>query len=184
MRKKDLIAFGYREIEHAGFSWLANEEGVKFLSSVDDWSPGVLTVERGWHCRTKRDHAVYVALDRDGIRFLIKDYPLGDKCKVFLGGKANRATREFFKTLVAYKKDIQTVLPLAVGKWKEGRERGLIIYPFLDKRPLWNGYTIVRMRQGSLSGKSNSFRKLWANSCGRCTMRVRFLSMPTWITFS
>lgn len=133
MRKKDLIAFGYREVEHAGISWLANEEGIRFLLSVDDWSQGVLTAERGWNCRTKRDHAVYVARDRDGMKFLIKDYPLGDKRKVLFGREANRATREFSKTLLAYKKDIQTIPPLAVGQWTEDRQRGLIIYPFLDK---------------------------------------------------
>jgi hypothetical protein len=133
LRKRDLIAFGYREVEHAGFSWYANEAGARFLSGIDDWSQQKLTTEKGWNCRTKRDHAVYVACDREGMWYLIKDYPPVKKSKNLLSREASRATREFFKTLVAHKKGIPTVLPLAVGKWKEDGRRGVIIYPFLDQ---------------------------------------------------
>ncbi|MGH7831762.1 MAG: lipopolysaccharide kinase InaA family protein [Candidatus Binatia bacterium] len=133
MRTENIVAFGYRKVEHAGFSWLANDEGVRFLAGVDDWSPEGLSTQKGWKCRKKRYHAVYLVQHDGRASYVIKDYPPVDNPKSALGENGNRAKKEFSNTLAAYQKSIPVVLPLAVGEWTVDRDRGVIIYPFLDK---------------------------------------------------
>jgi hypothetical protein len=133
VRKSDRGVFGYRELKHADFTWLANEEGARFLAGIDDWSPEKLAVRKGWNCRQKTRHAVYLARDQDGALYLVKSYAAEGKRKFLSGREPNRAGREFARTFFAHKKGISTVLPLAVGEGLADPCRGVIIYPFLDK---------------------------------------------------
>ncbi|MFQ5849123.1 MAG: hypothetical protein ACE5JU_00885 [Candidatus Binatia bacterium] len=132
MYQRDLLALGYREVKHAGFSWLAREEGARFLIGVGDWSPRGLSARAGWSCWEKPHHTVYLAREQNGTKYLIKVYPPDKSRPSVIARKVNRAKNEFYKVLVAYKNEIQTVLPLAVGEWRKDRGWGLIIYPFLD----------------------------------------------------
>lgn len=141
MHKKDLVAFGYRKVEHGGLSWLADEDGTRFLTSVREWSANKLPDTHGWSYRKKSQHSVYLVRNHGGKGYLIKDYPPEHHRRRLFGGKANRAKKEFARTLLAYRKGIQTVLPLAVGEENEDKDRGVIIYPFLDKAiPLERAY--------------------------------------------
>ncbi len=133
MRKKDLLSFGYRKVDHAGYSWIANKEGARFLLEIDDWSPQALAARKGWNHQNKRHHTVYFGRDLNGTRYLIKFYLKGKERKYFYTRSINRARNEFFKSLLAHRMEIKTVLPLAVGACREERYQGLIIYPFLDQ---------------------------------------------------
>jgi hypothetical protein len=130
LRGDDLQASAYREIEHAGFLWLATEEGVRFIAGVNDWSPQWLA-ESGWESHKKRHHKYYVANDQEGMRYLVKVYPPEPNHSWFYGRRVNRARNEFTKTLITHRKEIPTVLPLAVGEAREDKQWGIIIYPFL-----------------------------------------------------
>ncbi|MEE9143487.1 MAG: hypothetical protein V3U06_01800 [Candidatus Binatia bacterium] len=133
MHREDIVAFGYKEMEHSGFSWLATKEGMPFIIGVDDWSPRGIAVQKGWKSREKSLHEVYLARDQEGMRYLVKIYPPKRNCPNFFSRRVNRAKNEFSKTLLACKKEIQTVLPLAVAQGKEDKRWGIIIYPFLDQ---------------------------------------------------
>jgi hypothetical protein len=133
LRTKDPAGFGYQKVEHAGFRWLTTENGARFLLEIDDWSPDQLALRKEWNCRTKPHHAVYLGRDQEGNSYLIKDYAAERNQRYLFGAEANRAKNEFSKTLFAHKKSIPTVLPLAVGEWRADTQRGVIIYPFLDR---------------------------------------------------
>lgn len=64
--------------------------------------------------------------------YLIKAYPPKKNRERQFSRKPSRAKKEFCNTLIAYKKDVQTVLPLAIGEGKQNGQWGVIIYPFLD----------------------------------------------------
>ena len=133
LRRDDLAAFEYKEIEHAGFLWVTCDEGARFILGVDDWSPKCLAVRSGWEPHQKRYHTSYVAHDQEGKGYIVKVYQPERNRARFFSRKGNRAKNEFSKTLLACKKGIQTVLPLAVAQGKEDDRWGIIIYPFLDQ---------------------------------------------------
>lgn len=133
LRDKDLHALGYSEVQHAGISWLANEEGLHFLLGVEDWSSQRLGVKEGWKSWEKPHHAVHLARIRRGKIYLIKTYPPIKNRNHLFWEEPNRAKKEFSKALFAGKKSIPTVQPVAVGERVGNKQWGIIIYPFLDE---------------------------------------------------
>ncbi len=133
MLEKERQLIGYRRMDHGGLSWLANEEGARFIIKVGGWSPQGLAIKQGWIRSERHYHTLYLAQGENGKRYLIKTYPLkGNYARPF-SRKANRARREFNNTLIAHREGIPTVLPLAVGEGKEHGRWSVILYPFLDK---------------------------------------------------
>lgn len=127
-----LHAFGYQVVDRGGFSWLANELGLRFICEVDDWSPETLVTRKGWSFWDKGSHALYVAQDYGQVRFLVKVYRARKSSAAFLTRQVNKAKQEFYNTLYAYEKGFNTVLPLALGESSWDRSSGVIVYPFLD----------------------------------------------------
>lgn len=132
LKKEDLVALGYNELDHAGFSWLASKQGVRFLLEVEDWSEQALALREGWITTKRRYHLRYFAKDRHKNPYFIKAYCPKEKLHKGFARGNNRARREFCNTLFAYQEGIQTVLPLAFGSGEKYQGRGIIIYPFLD----------------------------------------------------
>lgn len=134
LRKKDLLALGYRELEHGGYVWLANDEAARLISEVDDWSPQGLAGRKGWTFWGKRRHQLYLVQSHSG-KYLVKTYPpKGDNNRVwFCAQGMSRAKKEFRSSIAAYKRGISTPLPSALGEKKEDRRWGIIVYPFLDE---------------------------------------------------
>lgn len=139
--RKDLIAFGYREVKQGGISWLANEQGLRFISGVDNWSPQRLTLEKGWRFWDDGSHALYVGQNSEGLRFLVKAYHRENGSGGFFNRRTNKAKREFHNTLLAYKKGFRTIPPLALGEGNQDQSLGIIVYPFLENAiPLDRAY--------------------------------------------
>ena len=134
LRKKDLLSLGYREFEHGGYVWLANEEAARLISEVDDWSPQGLVGRKGWTFWEKRRHELYLVQSHFG-KYLVKTYPpkKDNNHALFYSRRNGRAKKEFRSSIAAYKKGISTPLPSALGEKREDRRWGIIVYPFLDE---------------------------------------------------
>jgi hypothetical protein len=133
VQKPDLLARGYRELEHGEFHWIANDVGSGFVLGVDSWSPDQLSLKVEWKHWKKQLHDVYLARQQNGRAYLIKSYPPQSKGDGSSPTQGNRAMQEFFKTIVAEERKVRTVLPVAVGEWRADRKWGLIVYPYLDQ---------------------------------------------------
>ena len=133
LRKKELLALGYRELEHGGYVWQANEEVARLIKEVDDWSPAGLSGRKGWTSWKKRRHELYLVQTPSG-KYLVKTYPPKEESNHgwFYSRGISRAKKEFRSSVAAYRRGIPTPLPSAVGEKRENRRWGIIVYPFLE----------------------------------------------------
>jgi hypothetical protein len=139
-QKEQLSALGYRKVSHSGVFWLANEEGARLITGIEDWSAEGLAGRETWKSWKKTYHVIYLANEPGFRRYIVKDYPPKVTKKRVFGRSFNRARNEFWNTLSAYKAGIRTVLPVAFGERLSGRSWGIIVYPFLD-----DGFSVDRM---------------------------------------
>jgi len=168
LRKEDILALGYREVDHGGFCWLANDQGKRFVMEVDDWSFQGLATRNGWKRWKRAYHTVHLGCDKQGITYLIKNYPPKKYEARPFARRTNRARKEFLNTLIVFKEHIQTVVPIALGEDKESGRQGIIIYPFLDQ-----AVTLARLYvHKEVKGISVRDRHFLEKTVGRMVQRI------------
>jgi hypothetical protein len=148
---------GYRELEFGEFNWIAEDAGSRFILGVDNWSPEQLSLNRNWRCWKKPFHDVYLAREQTGKAYLIKNYP--PQPGSGRAARGSRATREFFKVVLADRRKIGTILPVAVGERRTDKNWGIIIYPYVDESVTLEGVYSDRVSRPFLVPERHALEK-------------------------